>query len=231
MKAKLFWLSVVILMAFLSCGGEEANKPHINSVTADPSSTNPGGDVTLTCDAEDTGGYPITYSWSAEAGTLSATDSAVVTWTAPDDTGHFVIEVIIEDLDGLADTGNVTVAVVSPTGIHGENQTDYPIIIESFIYSTINISSAPSGATVGSCSITVDILHPAPAQLDIWLISPDSTQYQIWDNNYPGGVQSFTTGYFTGENVNGIWNLKVYGGDTGANGKLDGWAIDIFLED
>lgn len=224
----LLWLSVVVIMISFNCGGEN-NAPVINSVTADPSTTYPREDVTLMCDAEDEDGDPITYDWSAEAGTLSATNLSSVIWTAPDDTGHFVAEVIVEDEEGLADTGNVTVTV-NPNWIHGENLTQYSIEVGQYTYSTIDISGAPSGATVDSVSITVNITHPVPSQLDISLVSPDNTTLLIWDNNYPGGTQSFETAYFAGEEVDGIWTLVVYGGGVGTSGTLNAWEIEVLWE-
>lgn len=224
MKKRLSWLSVVILMVFLNCGGEN-NAPVINSVTADPSSTYPGQDVTLTCDAEDEDDDTISYDWSAEAGTLSATDSAVATWTAPDDTGHFTIEVIVEDEEGLADTGDVTVAV-SPNWVYGENLTSITIAANTNTYSAISISGAPSGATVDSVTIIVSVNHPGLGFLDIWLESPDDTQLLIWDSNYPGGTQSYTTNVFAGEEVNGIWQLILY--SQFVTGTLNSWSITIF---
>jgi subtilisin-like proprotein convertase family protein len=228
MNTKLFWLSVVIFMAFLNCGGEN-NAPVINSVTADPSTTYPRDDVTLMCAAEDEDNDAITYDWSAEAGTLSATTVPSVTvWTAPDDTGHFVMEVIVEDEEGLADTGNVTVTV-DPNWTSGQNLASYGIFIDEYTYSSILIAGAPSGAIVDSVSITVDITHAGPAQLDIWLESPESTQLQIWNNNYPGGTQSFSTDFFAGEDVNGYWELGIYGGGgIGTNGTLNSWSITVF---
>jgi hypothetical protein len=224
MKTRLFWLSVVIFMAFLNCGGEN-NAPVIDSVAADPSSTYPGQDVTLTCDAEDEDDDTITYDWSAEAGTLSATDLASVTWTAPADTGHYVMEVIVEDEEGLADTGDVTVAV-NPNWVYGENLTSITIGANAYTYSAITISGAPSGAIVDSVSIIVSINHPSFDFLDIWLESPDDEQLLIWDSNYPGGTQSFTTDFFAGGEVNGVWQLVLYSQFT--TGTLNSWSITVF---
>ena len=226
----LLWLSVVVIMVSLNCGGEDTinNAPVINSVTANPSSIYPGENVTLTCDAEDEDGDTITYDWSAEAGTLSATNLSSVTWTAPYDTGHFVMEVIVEDEEGLADTGDVTVTV-DPDWVYGENLTQYGIAVGQYTHSFIDVTGAPSGATVDSLSITVSITHPSPQELSIRLTSPDNTHLVIWSyNNYPGGTQSFTTDYFAGEEVNGTWLLEIHGGYGVATGTLDWWSITIW---
>jgi hypothetical protein len=222
------WLCVVVIMVCLNCGGEENNAPMINSVTADPSSVYPGEDVTLTCDAEDEDGDTITYDWSAEDGTLSDTDLASVTWTAPDDSGHFVMEVVVEDEGGSADTGDVTVTV-NPNWVYGENLTPYGISAGQYTNSYIGITDGPTGATVDSLSITVSITHPGPQELTIRLISPENTPLVVWNyGSYPGGTQSFTTDFFAGEEVNGAWRLEIYGGFGAATGTLDYWSITIF---
>ena len=223
MKA-LLCMSVVVIMGFLNCGGEN-NAPVINSVTANPSSTYPGEDVTLTCDAEDEDNDPITYDWSAQAGTLSDTNLASVTWTAPNDTGDFSIEVVVEDDGGLADTGSVTVTV-DPNWVFGENLTVTNIGANTYTYSSIEITGAPIGATVDSLTMTVSINHGALSALDIWLRSADNTTLLIWDSNYPGGTVSFTTDYFAGENVNGFWQLQLY--SSFVSGTLNWWEITIY---
>lgn len=225
MKKYLLLVSIIAVAAYVNCGGEN-NAPVINSVTANPSSTYPGENVTLTCDAEDEDGDLITYSWSAEAGTLSATNLSSVIWTAPNDTGNFTIEVIVEDEGELVDTGSVTVRV-DPNWVYGENMT--PVLISDFTwsYSQIIISGAPTGAEVDSVAIAVSITHSDPSDLDIWLESPDSTQLLIWDNNYPGGIEVFVTDFFAGKDVNGTWTLWVYDGYWGGQGTLNSWAISI----
>jgi hypothetical protein len=224
MKA-LLCMSVVAIMLFLNCGGEENNAPVINSVTANPSSTYPGEDVTLTCDADDEDGDIITYDWSVQAGTLSVTNLATVTWTAPVDTGAFLMEVIVEDEGGLADTGSVTVTV-DPNWVFGENLTVTGIGANTYTYSSIEITGAPIGATVDSVTMTVSINHPDPGVLDIWLRSAENTTLLIWDSNYPGGTVSFTTDYYAGEGVNGFWQLQLY--SAFLTGTLNWWEITIY---
>jgi hypothetical protein len=221
----LLCMSVVVMMTLLSCGGEENNAPVINSVTANPTSTYPGEDVTLTCDAEDEDNDPITYEWFAEAGTLSDANLATVIWTAPNDTGSFVMEVVVEDEGGLADTGSVTVAV-NPNWVFGENLTATGIGANTYTYSSIEITGAPIGATVDSLTMTVSINHPVLTSLVIWLRSVENTTLMIWDGNYPGGTVSFTTDYFAGEGVNGFWQLQLY--SSFVSGTLNWWEITIY---
>ena len=220
----IIWLSVIVMMVCLNCGGEN-NAPVINSVAANPSTVYPGEDATLSCDADDEDGDAITYEWSAEAGTLSATNLFSVIWTAPMDTGHYAMEVIVEDEGGLADTGSVTVTV-DPNWAYGENMTPTTIGANVNTYSAITISGAPSSATVDSVTITVSINHPALSVLDIWLESPNAGQLMIWDSNYPGGTESYTTNYFAGGDVNGVWELRLYSSFT--SGTLNYWTITIY---
>lgn len=220
----LIWLSVMVMMVFLNCGGEN-NAPVINSVTANPSNVYPGEDALLICDADDEDGDAITYEWSAVAGSLSATNVSSVIWTAPMDTGQYAMEVIVEDEGGLADTGSVTVTV-DPNWAYGENMTPMTIGANVNTYSAITISGAPSSATVDSVTITVSINHPGFNVLDIWLESPNAGQLMIWDGNYPGGTASFSTDYFAGGDVNGVWELVLY--SALVSGTLNYWNITIY---
>jgi subtilisin-like proprotein convertase family protein len=118
------------------------------------------------------------------------------------------------------------IVAVNPNWVHGENLTATGIGANSYTYSSINISGAPSGATVDSVTITVSINHPILSVLDIWLESPNAGQLMIWDSNYPGGTESFTTDFFAGGDVNGIWELVLYSSFT--SGTLNWWEITIY---
>ncbi len=70
------------------------------TVTAEPKNAAPGGVVGLTATASDPDGGPVTYAWSAPAGTFDATDAAAVSWTAPDEPALVVITVTVTDDEG-----------------------------------------------------------------------------------------------------------------------------------
>lgn len=222
---KYLWLIAAVIIVVLSCGGEN-NAPIISSVTANPTSTYPGETSNITCNASDEDDDAITYSWTAEDGSLSSTTSSSVVWTAPGDTGVYTITVVVEDEGELADTGSVDVRV-NPNWIYGENMNSAPIWDFTWTYSDIIISGAPSGAEVDSVAVGVNITHSAPSDLDIWLESPDSTQLLLWNNTFPGGTAIIITDLFAGKGVNGTWRLWIYDEFLADEGTLNAWHISV----
>jgi hypothetical protein len=87
--------------------------PVISKVAASPAAVISGDSTTITATAADPDDDPITYSWSASEGTITGTGSQV-TWTSPNKSGDFKIDVTVKDNRGGQTTGSVTVAV-SPT--------------------------------------------------------------------------------------------------------------------
>jgi subtilisin-like proprotein convertase family protein len=112
--------------------------------------------------------------------------------------------------------------------IYGENIV--PLIIHDSVTtsSAIAITGAPSAALVDSVKITVSITHGDFSDLTIRLIAPDLvTNLIIWDGDYPGGTQEYTTDLFAGTRANGMWTLHVWDGVTGNQGWLEWWNISI----
>jgi hypothetical protein len=87
------------------------NPPVIESLTTDCPRVKPAGTGTITCVASDPDGDELTYTWSAERGTISG-EGAIVTWTAPSEYGNYVITVTVSDGRG----GEVTDNQVKPYG-------------------------------------------------------------------------------------------------------------------
>ncbi len=110
----------------------------------------------------------------------------------------------------------------------GDNQTNCPINDNSDSYSSIKLCGQ---GTVSNINVQVDIIHTYIGDLQIWVKSPDGTEYLIWnrqggsaDNihqpfNIPSGLD--------GKQIKGEWKLHVKdcaGGDTG---YIDYWKIEI----
>lgn len=82
--------------------------PVIESLTTDCPRVRPGHSGTITCVASDPDGDELTYTWTAERGTISR-EGPEVTWTAPSEYGNFLITVTVSDGRG----GEVTSSQVT----------------------------------------------------------------------------------------------------------------------
>ncbi|MBD3236761.1 MAG: PKD domain-containing protein [Candidatus Eisenbacteria bacterium] len=73
--------------------------PEIVALQAEPPVVVPGGEMTLTCSAEDPEAEDLEFAWSAATGVLSG-EGATVTWTAPPEEGTHLVSVTVEDARG-----------------------------------------------------------------------------------------------------------------------------------
>ena len=90
--------------------------PVINSVSANPESVAEGETTTLTVDADDADGDPLTYVWLCDCGTIEAQSDSTATWRAPVNAGEYGINVSVSDGKNPAVLGHVTVKVGSGGG-------------------------------------------------------------------------------------------------------------------
>ncbi len=110
--------------------------PAIVSLTANPTTVETGKTSTITVAAKDPENDPLTCSWSASGGTLSATSGCgSVTWTAPLTAGNYTVSVSVSDNKGSHDpvTDAVTIGVSPP---------DYTL--------TVNKSGIGTGTVTGT---------------------------------------------------------------------------------
>lgn len=152
-RAFLQWRSVLFAIALLAgCGGGGgggSSAVEIHQLTAAPAVVRPGENAVLTVSA--TGG-DLSYTWQAAAGTLSATNTNPVTWTAPAAVGSVLIQVEVANKDGAKATGFASLLVsVSPSG---------PVITsvnpsEAKAGSEIQITGAGFGSSQGESRLTV----------------------------------------------------------------------------
>ena len=87
------------------------NHPPTVQVTANPAEVDEGADSTVTADANDPDGDPLTYSWRAPDGRITGSGPRV-TWTAPTGTeGSFPVTATVGDGRGgtASDTVNIRV--------------------------------------------------------------------------------------------------------------------------
>jgi hypothetical protein len=60
--------------------------------------------------SDDTHG-PLTYTWHADAGTLSSVDANPVIWTAPESEGRYLVSVEVTNAAGLTSRGSAGILV------------------------------------------------------------------------------------------------------------------------
>jgi hypothetical protein len=119
------WLVSLILVtitALLISGGCEANQLPVisNLAIVTEGEVNPGGTAQLHCTAIDPEGDELSYTWSADGGTIYGL-GATVSWTAPDELASYTITVEVSDGNDIA-TDQITITVV---------EHNHPPIIES----------------------------------------------------------------------------------------------------
>ena len=90
------------------------NRPPTVTANCDPCEVEPGATSTVTANANDPDGDPLTYRWSAPAGTLDPTNRMATTWTAPDEDGPVPVTVTVDDGRGGSASDTATIRVVSP---------------------------------------------------------------------------------------------------------------------
>lgn len=88
----------------------ENEAPEIEDLDADPEVVLTDYGSTITCVASDPDGDPLTYTWSADGGTLTA-EGATASWVSPGRAGYFTVTVTVDDGRGLSDSDSVTIQV------------------------------------------------------------------------------------------------------------------------
>jgi outer membrane protein OmpA-like peptidoglycan-associated protein len=91
-----------------------ANRPPSVRARCEPCTVEMGKGSTLSADATDPDGDPLTYRWSVPAGTLTSPTDRQTPWTAPMQEGPVVATVTVTDSHGATATDAVTLQVVRP---------------------------------------------------------------------------------------------------------------------
>jgi hypothetical protein len=112
------WLAGLIILVFstlLIIGCSLGNQlPVISSIVAsNKAMTNPAGNCQILCAAQDPDGDELTYTWLADEGYISG-EGSLVTWTAPDTPGAYVITVEVSDGQDGAVSSQIIINVVLP---------------------------------------------------------------------------------------------------------------------
>jgi outer membrane protein OmpA-like peptidoglycan-associated protein len=89
-----------------------ANRPPTVKAQCDPCTVEVGGRSQLTATAQDPDGDPLTYQWTAPAGTLDQATTPKPQWTAPMVEGPVAVTVTVNDGRGGTASDTVTIQVV-----------------------------------------------------------------------------------------------------------------------
>jgi outer membrane protein OmpA-like peptidoglycan-associated protein len=90
------------------------NRPPTVRALCDPCTVEIGRTATVTADAQDPDGDPLTYAWKAAAGSLTSPTSRQSPWTAPMQPGPVLFTVTVNDGRGGEASATVTINVIAP---------------------------------------------------------------------------------------------------------------------
>lgn len=145
------------------------SNPIISSISG-ASTVSAGGSVSLTCNATDPDGDPLTYSWSCTEGTLSSSTGRSVTWYAPEVSGSASVSVTVRDGQSGSDSQDKTIAIQPLTTTiidwDGAVQAGYYKYWPEYIKSDYRVH--------GSFSVDAH---------DITFLILDASNYENWCNN------------------------------------------------
>jgi peptidoglycan-associated lipoprotein len=91
-----------------------ANRPPTVQALCDPCTVMVGASSTVTANASDPDGDPLTYLWKPAAGTLAAPTQRQTIWTAPMNDGTVPVTVTVDDGKGGTASDTVNIVVVKP---------------------------------------------------------------------------------------------------------------------
>jgi hypothetical protein len=110
----LLGLILVIIAALFISGGCGTNQPPVisNLAIITEGEVNPGGSTYIECTATDPDSKDLSYTWSADGGTISGSGTDIK-WTAPNQVGTYTVTVEVSDGKNVA-TDQLAIKVLPP---------------------------------------------------------------------------------------------------------------------
>jgi outer membrane protein OmpA-like peptidoglycan-associated protein len=90
------------------------NRPPTVKAACDPCTVEVGRTSTISADAQDPDGDPLTYQWTTQAGTVASPTTRQSLWTAPGQPGPVPVRVGVNDGRGGTASDGITIQVVQP---------------------------------------------------------------------------------------------------------------------
>ena len=204
-------LLAALLVLPLGCGDDNSTNstqnraPVINSVTASPSTVNPGGTSTVTVSASDPDGDVLTYTFNAAFGSVTPSGNTA-TWTLPTNPSPYTITATVSD--GKASVqGEAGVTVIPPpTQIVGNlslpigtsgDLANTRVAIYTSLQEWQNDTPVKFVAATGSGTVVSYVISnvvPGNYYLDAWKDIDNSATFSVGDffgwygsGVYPGG--------------------------------------------
>ncbi len=233
---KIITISILglIMLVISSCSADENHPPVITNIIVSDNPIEMGETTQLEAVADDPNNDILTYEWTAVAGTFSAMTDCSTSWTAPNDTGNFQINIKVEDECNASDESLTYIRAIEPIiwchdTITAINNNTIPIYDFVYTYSSASIAGLPNGSEIESVYINVSITHTSYTDFDVWLYSPAGNYAFLWNNDYNPTTNYDSTAYiFNTEDPTGMWTLEIFDEEPGNSGELLAWHATIY---
>ena len=223
-------------------GSDYCPTEHDFSVAASPGTiaVNRGDTVTADLSTTITNGTPETLALSAGAtpagvtvafspAEVTAGETATVTVSTTDAIGTGTYPITLTATSpSVAHSTIFTLAVNSPPGCSGSNDTDVTIPDNTTVQSTIDLS----GCTItpsSTSAVEVHIVHTYIGDLVVSLIAPDGSAY-VLQNRSGGSTDNIDQTYsvnLSGESADGAWTLRVQDAAPIDTGYINSWTLSL----
>lgn len=222
----------IVLVGTLGCDANHA--PVIGTLVASTDTCIPNGTVILRVSAADADGDPVTFAWTATAGTLSRTNGDTVVWTAPAAAGAATVTVVASDGKGGTDSASKELNARAWLRGNADEFNDDSTYLPNPGTAQVELDMAglvPVGALVDSVRASA---YFDPDTLDgmyfsVWVVAPSGRQQLIWDHvSADLEIDDVLVDNLADEPACGKWYLRVTREVAGEEAYIEEFALDIY---